>query len=177
MPDIGENAVDKANVLRYNFRSLVAKEVHNKEQLCKLIKKDVPCKSKKLTSNGNVNANGVLHSSSSSKESESQAKPSATPHDFLKGDLIRSFFFRSLIRFHAENMHYFLSIGFSVYIKPDVHLDEMVPICARDQHLLYNIFDDKWKSAVILDAYAQVKGQTGFMPKWTSNGNSPAKSA
>lgn len=66
---------------------------------------------------------------------------------------------------------FFSSIGFSVYIKPDVHLDDMIPICARDQHLLFNVFGDKWKSPLVLEAYEKVKGQTGFMPKWTSNGN------
>lgn len=103
MPDIGDRAVNKANVLRYNFRSLVAKEVNDKSLL---FKKDAPCKSKKPTSNDDVNANGVPQSpspkvveswrakpsatphSQSPKVVESPAKPSATPHDFLKGDFI-----------------------------------------------------------------------------------------
>ena len=65
----------------------------------------------------------------------------------------------------------FVCVGFMVHIKPDVHLDEMIPICARDQHLLYNIFGDKWKSPVVINAYTTVKGQTGFMHNWLSNHN------
>lgn len=72
-------------------------------------------------------------------------------------------------------MHF--CIGFTVYIRPDVHLDETIPICARDQHLLYNIFGEKWKSAVVINAYTAVKGQTGFMLNWTSNGNNHTKSS
>lgn len=64
---------------------------------------------------------------------------------------------------------FFQLIGFMVHIKPDVHLDEMIPICARDQHLLYNIFGDKWKSPVVINAYTSVKGQTGFMHNWLPN--------
>lgn len=74
-------------------------------------------------------------------------------------------------------MHYFFfRIGFTVYIKPDVHLDETIPICARDQHLLYNIFGAEWKSPVVISAYTAVKGQTGFMLNWTTNGRNHTKS-
>lgn len=60
----------------------------------------------------------------------------------------------------------FCVVGFSVHIQPDVHLDEQIPICARDQHLLHNIFGDKWKSPVVISAYTAIKGQTGYMQNW-----------
>lgn len=68
-----------------------------------------------------------------------------------------------------------LFAGFTVHIKPDAHLDDTVPICARDQHLLYNIFGNEWKSSTIIDAYIAVKGQTGFMNKWSQTMNATEK--
>lgn len=57
--------------------------------------------------------------------------------------------------------------GFSLQLKADPHLDESIPISARDQHLLYNIFGDKWSNPVIVDAYMTVKGKTGYMSSWS----------
>ncbi|XP_031621276.1 uncharacterized protein LOC116339503 [Contarinia nasturtii] len=125
----------KSVVLRYNFQSLVAKEVEYKRQL---LASPQNLESNTAPNGCKPNGNGVWCTASLQ-----QALPSATPHDFL--------------------------IGFTVHIKPDVHLDETIPICARDQHLLYNIFGDKWKSPVIINAYAAVKGQTGFMNNWLSS--------
>lgn len=57
--------------------------------------------------------------------------------------------------------------GFSLQLKADPHLDESIPISARDQHLLYNIFGDKWNDRTIVDAYIVVKGKTGYMSSWS----------
>lgn len=49
-------------------------------------------------------------------------------------------------------------------IEPNSPLDENVPICARDQHLLYNVFGDKWNDFSVLGAYVKLKGQTAYPP-------------
>lgn len=149
---------------------MVVNEVRNKEVLCK----------RSSTLNlVDENANNVCslalpNGKSKPNPEEQTIQPSATPHDFLKGDYISSLNLITCWKCKKKINHHKCSlslvIGFTVYIKPDVHLDETVPICARDQHLLYNIFGDKWKSALILRTYIAVKGQTGFMHNWTSNG-------
>lgn len=78
MPDFDGDTITKSKVLRYNFRSMIVKEVHDKELLCK---------SQKITSNGcDVNANKVCHSTSLPESIAHTDTPSASPHDFLKGD-------------------------------------------------------------------------------------------
>lgn len=50
--------------------------------------------------------------------------------------------------------------GFKLRIEPNAPLDADVPICARDQHLLFNVFGDKWKDFSVIGAYIKLKGQT-----------------
>lgn len=88
VPDLDRDEIlIKSKVLRYNFRSMVIKDIYDKELLCK---------TQKLTSNYvDENANKVCHLPQP-KSIEQTNKPSATPHDFLKGDTVLYFFSLSL---------------------------------------------------------------------------------
>lgn len=79
VPDFDDDTLTKSKVLRYNFRSMIVKEVRDKELLCK---------SQKITSNDfDVNANKVCHHSTPPPKSIAHTDTtSASPHDFLKGD-------------------------------------------------------------------------------------------
>lgn len=72
----------KSSVLRYSFKSLVAKEVETKKQLLGSLQK--------MVSNKDENGNELL-CKTSSKSAEQRAIPSAAPHDFLIGNLMKMF--------------------------------------------------------------------------------------
>lgn len=122
----------------------------------------------------------------SAPSTPTKTAPFSTPHDILKGDFFSWIFYFIVwlclcliinlvtcwtFSTYCAYIFFIALLGFAVYIKPDVHLDEMIPICARDQHLLFNIFGEKWTSPVVISAYIAIKGQTGFMHNW-SNGDS-----
>lgn len=152
VPDVIDSQPHSGFLLRRNFQSLVSQEVREKELLFK---------SQKYTPN--VVKNEVLHTSKL-QPTKQLPTTSAAPREFLMGDFCIYMYF-----LHDDLIPWwnvFCFIGFTVHIKPDVHLDEEIPICARDQHLLFNIFGDEWKSPVVISAYTAIKGHTGYMQNW-----------
>lgn len=83
VPDFDGEVLNKKTVLKYNFQSLVAWEVHDKERLLKSWLEPISNNNNKYT-----NGHDVKHS----PLPQPSSVPSAAPHDFLIGNFIIFFF-------------------------------------------------------------------------------------
>lgn len=99
VPDFKGESLDKSVVLRYNFRSLVTRDVLDKELLLKSSQKPI-------SNNKDTNGNGVSYLPSPQPVKREQSRTSAAPHDFLMGNFIIFFSFFILNRFHAEEFFF-----------------------------------------------------------------------
>lgn len=164
MPDIGDNKIDNSTVAFYDFRSMVVKMAADLKKCMEPMDVNenvIPVKTPLPSSPGQLMPSSpvqLLPSESLAKRMDGLT----ARYDMLRGKNI------IFIHYLSAHFHHNSILGFSVQIKPDPHLDESIPICARDQHLLFNIFGEQWNCSTILNAYTAIKGQTGFMSNWAS---------